>query len=124
MKVIKMNLNDYEEFVNGLISPPSVKDASTKLAVAGLGLAGEGGECADLAKKVLFHGLEFDENIRQKFVKELGDIMFYVTFAATQVCGISLQEVIDQNVVKLRDRYKTGKFSVEEFLEKENRKND
>ena len=68
----------------------------SRLATGGLGLAGEGGEAADLVKKLLFHGLEFTDEIRDKMVKELGDIMFYVAF--------------------------TGKFSIEEFLAKENKK--
>lgn len=114
-----MDLKEYEEFVIGLMSPASMKSAETRMAVAGLGLGGEGGECADMAKKVLFHGMEFDEENRQKLIKELGDVMFYVTFAAREVCGVSLEDVINQNMDKLRSRYKEGKFSVEEFLQKE-----
>lgn len=114
-----MNLEDYSDFVTGLMSPASMVSAESKLTVAGLGLGGEGGECADVAKKALFHGTGFDEAARQKMIKELGDVMFYVTFAARHVCGITVQEVIDANVEKLQDRYKTGKFSVAEFKAKE-----
>jgi len=114
-----MDLKGYEEFVIGLMSPASTESTESRMAVAGLGLGGEGGECADLAKKVLFHGLEFDDGVRQKLIKELGDVMFYVAFAAREVCGVSLEYVINQNMDKLRARYKEGKFSVDEFLAKE-----
>ena len=115
-------LTEYEDFVTGLMSPHSMRDPSTKLATAGLGLGGEGGEVADLVKKILFHGLEFDENVRQKLIKELGDIMFYVAFAARNVCNTTLREVIEANIEKLSARYKTGKFTTQEFIDKEKSK--
>lgn len=113
------NLQEFQDFVMGLMSPASMATHRDMLATAGLGLGGEGGEFADLVKKVLFHGLEFDDNVRQKFIKELGDIMFYVAFAARTVCGVSLQEIIDENVAKLSARYPSGKFNREDFLKKE-----
>jgi NTP pyrophosphatase (non-canonical NTP hydrolase) len=117
-----MNLHEYEEFVIGLISPFSSKDFEAKLATAGLGLAGEAGEFADHAKKILFHGKEMTEEIRQEMIKELSDSMFYLAFAAREVCGVSLQDVIDANVAKLSARYKDQKFTVEEFMAKERAK--
>jgi NTP pyrophosphatase (non-canonical NTP hydrolase) len=117
-----MELKDYQEFVCGLMSPTSVVDMKSKLAVAGLGLTGEAGEVADICKKLLFHEMPFTEDIRMKLIKELGDSLFYLTFAAVMVCGVSLQEILDANVEKLQDRYKTGTFSVSEFMDKENKK--
>lgn len=113
------NLQEFQDFVMSLMSPASVATHRDMLATAGLGLGGEGGEFADLVKKVLYHGLDFDDNVRQKFIKELGDIMFYVAFAARTVCGVGLQEVIDENVAKLSARYPSGHFSREDFLKKE-----
>lgn len=117
------SLQEFEEFVLGLMSPASTATDRTILATAGLGLSGEGGECADLVKKVLYHGLEFNDDVRNKFIKELGDIMFYVAFAARKVCDVTLQEVIDENVAKLSARYPSGRFSREDFLKKENSQN-
>lgn len=114
-------LTEYEDWVTAKMSPASMADFNAKIGTAGLGLGGEGGECADLAKKVLFHGMEFTEEVRQKFIKELGDTFFYLAFAARNVCGVSLQEVLDQNVEKLDARYKAG-FTVEEFMAKERAK--
>lgn len=116
-------LEKYEEFVRGLISKNSTKNFSAKLATSGLGLAGEGGECADLVKKYLFHKetkvTKLDEETKAKLIKELGDLMFYISFTATEVCDIHLKDVIDGNIKKLSDRYKTGKFTTKEFKAKE-----
>lgn len=74
------------------------------LAVRGLGLAGEAGEVVDLVKKHLGHGHELP---REKLVKELGDVLWYVaTIAASQ--GIKLSEVAEANIAKLRARYPNG----------------
>jgi NTP pyrophosphatase (non-canonical NTP hydrolase) len=74
------------------------------LAMASLGLVGEGGECADHVKKHLFHGHALD---RDKVKKELGDVLWYVAILAKEV-GIPLSEVAEGNVAKLRARYPDG----------------
>lgn len=117
-----IQLKDYQDFVAAQMSPDSVKDLNSMLGVAGLGIAGEGGEFADLVKKVLYHGMEFDETIRQKMIKELGDSIFYITFAATHICGLNLDDIWEANYKKLKERYKSGKFTTEEFLAKELKK--
>lgn len=124
MKKNKTKLRDYEKFVMGLMSPDSMETMWSKLATAGLGLAGEGGEFADIVKKVLFHGMELDESVKQKMIKELGDILFYLTFTAVAVCEVDLRTVLEENVVKLSARYSEKKFSKEEFLAKERAKGD
>lgn len=116
---LKTSLSEYEDFVTGLASPKSMETFQSRLATAGLGLAGEGGEIADLIKKILFHGLEYTDEVRDKLIKELGDVMWYVAFAARNVVGISIQEIIDKNVEKLQARYPKGEFSVEDFMKKE-----
>jgi NTP pyrophosphatase (non-canonical NTP hydrolase) len=119
-----MNLSEYEQFVVGLMSEDSMVDLKSRMHTAGHGLTGESGEFADHIKKICFHKAPFDAARRQNMIKELGDIMFYVAFAAVEVLGISIQEAIDVNVAKLSDRYKTGKFTAAEFLAKEAAKNE
>lgn len=119
---MSIKLTEYEDFVLKMMSSSSMNSLESKLATAGLGLGGEGGEVADLVKKVLFHEMEFDENVKQKLVKELGDAIFYIAFAARVLCEVGLQEIMDENVNKLNNRYKNGKFTKEEFLLKENAK--
>ena len=73
-----------------------------------LGLAGEAGETADMLKKHLFHGKPLNHD---DVVKELGDVLWYVAGMATAI-GISLDDVAQRNVDKLRARYPDG-FSAE-----------
>ena len=104
-----MTLEDYEEFVLKLASPQSTETPDLQLCLAGLGLTGEAGEFADHMKKVVFHGQELNKELA---IKELGDCMWYLAFAARTI-GSSLQEVIDVNVEKLSERYPDGVFSQE-----------
>lgn len=76
----------------------------TDLAIWALGIAGEAGEVADLVKKHVGHGHAFD---RAKFVKELGDVLWYLAVLAN-AAGATLDEVADENVRKLRARYPNG----------------
>lgn len=118
-----LTLEQYADFVTQLASKKSMRDFESKLGTGGLGLAGEAGEVADIAKKVLFHdGMEFTPEVREKLIKELGDVMWYVAFTCRNVLEMTLEEVIDRNVTKLMDRYKSGKFSADEFMAKERAK--
>ncbi len=82
------------------------------LSCAGMGLAGEAGECVDLVKKHLHHGVPFD---REKMIKELGDVRWYLELMM-HACNTTIEEVERLNVEKLRKRYPEGfttKASVE-----------
>lgn len=104
-----ISLHDYEEFVMKLASPQSTETPEKQLVLGGLGLCGEAGEFADHTKKVVFHGQELK---KESAIKELGDVMWYLAFAARTI-GSSLQEVIDGNVEKLSARYPKGVFEKE-----------
>lgn len=69
-----------------------------------LGLAGEVGEFVEEVKKQTFHDHPID---RDKVIKELGDIAWYLAMAASTY-GIPLSEVLAHNVAKLHDRYPQG----------------
>ena len=77
---------------------------SMRLAAFGLGVAGEAGEVADLIKKHVGHGHGLD---RDKVIKELGDVLWYVT-ALAEMCSVSLSQVMLENARKLRVRYPNG----------------
>jgi NTP pyrophosphatase (non-canonical NTP hydrolase) len=69
-----------------------------------LGLAGEAGEVADLIKKGIFHQKGLDkENLK----KELGDVLWYLTALCSDL-GLSLEEVMQHNIKKLKARYPEG----------------
>lgn len=74
------------------------------LTCAALGICGEGGEFADLVKKWGYQGHPLDTD---KIVKELGDVLWYVALAATTL-RMTLSEVAEANVTKLRARYPDG----------------
>ena len=71
------------------------------LANGVIGLAGESGEIAEIVKKHLYQGHDFDKN---SIKKEIGDVMWYVALICTSV-GVDLGEILDANIAKLRERY-------------------
>ena len=94
-----MNVNEYQKEAMTLLNPEiSPKDV---LLNALMGLCGESGEAIDLMKKHLFQGHELD---REKLIKELGDIAWYLAEAATGL-SIDLSEVLRRNLDKLHARY-------------------
>lgn len=97
-----MNVNEYQKEAMTLLNPEiSQKDV---LLNALMGLCGESGEAIDLMKKHLFQGHELD---REKLIKELGDIAWYLAEAATGL-SIDLSEVLQRNLDKLHARYPMG----------------
>ena len=93
----------YGEMVNDLFALSGEQRIRTMPYLA-LGLTGESGEVAEHIKKWLAHGLPLDLD---KLVLELGDVLWYLQAMAAE-CGVSLAEVRDRNVTKLRARYPQG----------------
>lgn len=76
--------------------------------VYALGVTGEAGELADKIKKVYRDGNGvFRTEERHEIVKELGDVLWYVTRLGATL-GFSLEEIAAQNMAKLADRAKRG----------------
>ncbi len=66
--------------------------------------AGEAGEVVDTVKKVLYHSHELDTfSLR----KEIGDLLWY-TVLLCETVGLTLDDVMQANVEKLRKRYPDG----------------
>ena len=76
--------------------------------IAALGLAGEAGEFANLIKKMTAHG---HPTPPEALADELGDVLWYLAEAAS-ACGLSLNQIAQQNIDKLTARYPEG-FSEE-----------
>lgn len=87
-----------------------------KLSLSGMGLAGEAGEVCDLLKKIVHHDRPLDEAMRRKICHEMGDVLWYLTYLAG-VLGLTLDEVANANVEKLRARYPDG-FTTEASIAK------
>ena len=97
-----MNVNEYQREAMTLLNPALAhKDV---LMNALMGLCGESGEAIDLMKKHLYQGHDLD---REKLIRELGDIAWYLAEAATGL-DIDLSEVLQGNLDKLHARYPQG----------------
>ena len=94
-----MTVNEYQELALRTVNPELSK--RDMLINSVMGLCGESGEAIDLVKKWFAHGRELD---RDHFIKELGDIAWYLAEAAAAV-DITLDEVLARNIEKLRNRY-------------------
>ena len=104
-----MTPNEYQKLAMTTLNPQlSQKDV---LINAVMGLCGESGEAIDIVKKHLHQGHELD---REKLIKELGDIAWYLAEAATAL-NIDLETVLERNIEKLKSRYPEG-FSAERSI--------
>ncbi len=74
------------------------------LHLASNGLSGEAGEFLDYMKKVIWHDKPFSAIYA---AEELGDILWYLALASTEL-GISLEEIAEKNIEKLKKRYPQG----------------
>lgn len=124
----QVDLNKYREFVLEVTSKPS-KDITelmnrlddldgneidinpALLLTAGIGLASEGGEFNEIVKKMFFQGKPLTEENHFHMKRELGDIMWYWINACTAL-RLDPNEVIAENVEKLKARYPGGQFNV------------
>tara|TARA_R110002051_G_C8576093_1_gene476559 strand:+ start:40 stop:414 length:375 start_codon:yes stop_codon:yes gene_type:complete len=98
-----MNFNEFQQECSRTSNPNEGWERSN-LNWA-LGIAGEAGEYCELIKKHTFHGKKPLDLDAAK--KELGDVLYYVAMAAKNL-QISLDEVAQANVDKLRARYPNG----------------
>tara|TARA_B100000427_G_scaffold124569_1_gene103661 strand:- start:385 stop:1032 length:648 start_codon:yes stop_codon:yes gene_type:complete len=122
----EVDLDNYTAFVDRVTSAPS-KDFNALLArygelkkagcnierldTAASGISAEGGEFAEIVKKLKFQGKPWNEANKEHLVKELGDIMWYVAQAALAL-EVRLDEVIYTNTLKLAARYPNQMFEV------------
>ena len=129
-----MNLDDYKEFVQTVTSQESqnvrklqfrlgeldqgnidkgvVGDVNIALLLTGaMGLSSEGGEFAEIVKKLIFQGKPYDEDTQFHLKRELGDIIWYWVNSC-RALDLDPNEVIKENVNKLKARYPGGEFDV------------
>ena len=124
----KVDLNKYKEFVQEVTSKESnqlsemfyaVKDLENKnpkinmslLLTGGIGLSSETGEFNEIVKKCIFQGKPLNDETVFHAKRELGDIMWY-WISSCRALGLDPNEVIEENVNKLKARYPGGEFDV------------
>lgn len=100
--------NQYQQWALSKMNGQAVNAIPNgELINASLGLTGEAGEFADMAKKVIFHGHPITPELRMKMALELGDALWYIAIAADSI-GFSLAFIADKNQEKLDRRYPYG----------------
>lgn len=107
-----MTPNEYQKLAMTTLNKELTKQDMLLNSV--MGLCGESGEAIDILKKHMMQGHSLD---RDHLIKELGDIAWYLAEAATAL-DISLEEVMERNIEKLRKRYPEG-FDTEKSLHRE-----
>lgn len=96
-----MNLHEFEKESARTMIPHIHLLMPTESIHAIVGVASEAGELLDVVKKSLFYGQEPDlTNLRE----EIGDLMWYI-MALVRSEGWDLEEILDENIKKLRLRY-------------------
>lgn len=131
-----VDLKRYEQFVSAVTSKPSNDlttfmnrldeldgnfdyekdthgpDINVPLLLTGaLGLAAETGEFCEIPKKMFFQGKPLTHENLFHMKRELGDIMWY-WINACRALNLDPNEVIEENVNKLKARYPGGEFNV------------
>lgn len=104
-----MTINEYQQLAMTTLNPALAK--KDVLINGVMGLCGESGEAIDIVKKHLAQGHALD---RDKLIKELGDIAWYLAETAFAL-DVPLEEVLQRNINKLRERYPEG-FSAEKSI--------
>ena len=97
-----MTVNEYQKLAMTTLNP--ALDKKDVLINGVMGLCGEAGEAIDIVKKHLAQGHELD---REKLIKELGDIAWYLAETAYAL-DVPLEEVLSRNIEKLKARYPQG----------------
>ena len=122
----KVNTDAYLEFVDAVTSQPS-KNADAfeyriqelrgegfethRLLTAAVGMSAEAGEFTEVVKKIIFQGKPVNEENMFHLKRELGDIMWY-WINSCRALGLDPNEVVAENVNKLKARYPGGEFDV------------
>lgn len=126
---MNVDLNRYKEFVEQVTSSASndldalilrLKELQSVenfplnvslLLTSVAGMSSEAGEFNEIAKKMVFQGKPWNEDVRHHMYRELGDIAWYWVNACRAI-GVDPNAVIEENVHKLESRYPGGSFDV------------
>ena len=122
-----VDLNKYKDFVSEVTSTESNNTSALSeqlsklesqsgvnmalLLTGAIGMASEGGEFSEIVKKCIFQGKPLDDETIFHCKRELGDIMWY-WINSCRALGLDPNEVLAENVNKLKARYPGGEFDV------------
>jgi NTP pyrophosphatase (non-canonical NTP hydrolase) len=86
-----------------------------------IGLSSETGEFNEIVKKIIFQGKPLTDDNIFHMKRELGDILWYWVNAC-RALGLDPQDVMNENIKKLSDRYPDGHF--DKFFSENRKKGD
>ena len=108
--VTSIQSNELDAFVASMKTTERESGVNMALLMtAAIGMAAEGGEFAEIPKKVAFQGKPMDADTIFHMKRELGDIMWYWVNAC-RALNLDPNEVVAENVRKLEKRYPGGEF--------------
>lgn len=111
-QVTSAESNSTTHLTRTLVSLDDQTDVNLALLLTGaIGMASEGGEFSEIVKKCVFQGKPLDDETVFHAKRELGDIMWY-WINACRALGLDPNEVVAENVNKLKARYPGGEFDV------------
>ncbi|AKM82629.1 TPA: nucleotide pyrophosphohydrolase [Candidatus Berkelbacteria bacterium] len=95
-----MDINEYQK-----LATRTAKNYKNQRALMnwGLGVAGEAGDIAGCIKKTVFHKNDQSDGVREN----IGDTMWYLAMICNTM-GWSLEDILEENIDKLRKRYPEG----------------
>jgi len=104
--------NHREEMIQRLVDIEKTYGINPSLLMtAAIGLSSESGEFIEIVKKAVFQGKPLDKDVQFHLKRELGDIMWYVANAC-RALDLTLDDIVSENVDKLKSRYPGGEFDV------------
>jgi NTP pyrophosphatase (non-canonical NTP hydrolase) len=116
-----MTPNEYQRLAaRTLLDKPEVMPTPEEMMIVwnAIGLAGEVGEVCEIIKKVIFHRHAFTDEVRNKLIKELGDVSWYHAGILTKIKAL-LEDCMADNISKLESRYPNGFTSSDSINRKE-----
>ena len=119
-KVTSKESNELDATLMRLMELNTGKSNMALLLTSSLGLGSESGEFIEITKKIIFQGKPLSEENIFHMKRELGDILWYWVNAC-RALSLDPNDVLQENVRKLQNRFPDEKFSVEHS---ENRSQD
>lgn len=95
-----------EQFSEFVVDNRRLADPDKQLQEILLGLASEVGEVLDVYKKQLRDNKWTEIEFKEKVKDETSDLLHYL-FSLWQLEGLNIVDVIDQNIKKITERYKS-----------------
>ncbi len=108
-----MNLSEYQKLCKKT-AKSDFESPDLEILTWGLGIVGEAGDAASCIKKVVAHK---NEALKDGLRENLGDTMWYIA-TICNFYGWNLEEVLNENIEKLKKRYGDEGFTNEKAQRK------